>query len=155
MNTLPRDLIPLPTMPYDERPVELPLDVEECRTAIWYNRGNVTKAAAMLKISPMRLRRFVTASPRLSAELDEAAEQLLDMAQDNVAEALADDSDAQRRDNMSKFVLKELGGKRGYGSAGKGITLKPGTGSGRFVIEWGDGSSISEPADEGQVIDHE
>lgn len=142
-------------MPYNERPVELPLDVEECRTAIWANSGNVTKAAAMLKISPMRLRRFVAASPRLSAELEEAAEQMLDIAQDNVVEALNDGSDAARRDNMSKFVLKELGGKRGYGTNGKGITLKPGSGSGRFVIEWGDGSSISDSSNEGQVIDHE
>jgi hypothetical protein len=54
--TEPTDLMPLPTMPYDERPMSLPLDVEECRTALWRVRGNVTEAAKLIKVHPNRLR---------------------------------------------------------------------------------------------------
>lgn len=152
----PADLIPLPTMPYDERPISLPLDVEECRTALWRTRGNVTKAAALLKTSSDRLRRFVRSSPRLSAEIEECQEQLLDMAEDNLAEAL-EDEDTVRKDIATKFVLKELGGKRGYGSGGKNIVLQPTGSKGALKIIWGDDDDNPVPAhlDDGTVIDHD
>jgi hypothetical protein len=151
--TTPYDLIPLPTMPYDTRPDSLPLDVEECRTAIWRTRGNVTKAAQLLKIESIRLRRFIKSSPRLSAEIEEAQEQLLDKAEDNIADALDDTEDKIRADNAAKFVLTNLGARRGYGPKGSGITLNPGAGNGAFTISWGNGQSITEP--KGNVIDHE
>lgn len=157
MTVMPNDLVPLPTAPWDSRPDALPLDVEECRTAIWKVRGNITNAASLLKISPERLRRFVKSSPRLSAEMQEAQEQLLDVAEDNLYDALTDADDAQRRDNMTKFVLKELGGNRGYGTGTKGITIKtPGTGSGSFTFSWDDGESFDEaPGDDAKVINHD
>lgn len=152
----PLDLIPLPTMPYDERPVALPLDIEECRTAIWRCRGNITKAAVLLKVSPDRLRRFVRKSPRLSAEMEEAQEQLLDIAEDNLAEAL-EDADTVRKDIATKFVLKELGGRRGYGTGNKSIVLKPGNERGSLKIVWGDDTDISQPVPEDNIrtINHD
>ena len=151
----PADLIPLPTMPWDNRPSELPLDIEECRTALWMTRGNITKAAKVMKVPSDRFRRFVRSSPRLSATVEEAQETLLDMAEEQVAEALEDTEDTVRADSMAKFVLTNLGARRGYGTKGSGVTLKPGAGSGSFTISWGDGSDISQPEEQGQVIDHD
>ena len=54
-DSVPADLVALPTMPYSERPLELPLDTEECRTALWMVSGNVTEAAKLLKISRKKL----------------------------------------------------------------------------------------------------
>ena len=124
-------------MPYDERPVSVPLDVEECRTAIWLERGNVTKAAERLKISSNRLRRFIENSPRLQEEQKESREQLLDIAEDNAYEALTDEVDASRRDQMTRYVLTNLGGSRGYGNGGggkAGVNLN--ISKGRLKISW-------------------
>src|SRR6476619_5108550 len=108
----PSDLIPLPTTPYSERPVSLPLDMEECRTALWLVRGNITEAAKLLKTTPLRLRQFVQKSPYLSAEMQEAKDQLVDIAEDVVYEALTDEDDKSRKDTMARFVLGSQGKPR-------------------------------------------
>lgn len=153
MNHFPNDLIPLPTMPYDSRPEELRLDIEECRTALWACSGNISQAATLLKVTSLRLRRFVDQSPRLSAELQESRELLMDLAEQNVEEALGDTDDKIRRDNMSKFVLSNLGARRGYGPKGAGITINTQGKSGAMHISWGDGTSLGAEPD--NIIEHE
>jgi hypothetical protein len=138
-------------MPYDVRPEELPLNVEECRTAIWRCNGNITKAAQLLKTSSLRLRAFVRKSPFLSAELTEAAEQIKDLAEDIVVEALLDTEDKARQDAMAKFVLLGPGKDRGYGSGAPKVTINNGKG-GTVAIAWADGTSIGPSA---PVIEHE
>lgn len=155
---LPANLQPLPTMPYDERPVELPLDIEECRTAIWRCCGNITKAADMLKCPSARLRNFVRKSQYLVREVDEAREQMVDTAEDNVREALEDEEDKARRDQMSRFVLgSQFARARGWGSgAGASVNVNN-TKGGMVVIQWEDGTQFGgqEPATviEGEVVD--
>lgn len=148
----PLDLIPLPTMPYDERPDALPLDIEECRTALWMVRGNVGEAAKVLKTTSLRLRNFIKASKRLSDELKEMQEILLDTAETVAAEALVSD-DPGRRDAMARFVMTNLGKERGYGQPNgpKGVNINL-PGKGNFQISWDDGSNISGPSE--KVIDH-
>jgi hypothetical protein len=91
--------------------------VEEVRTALWLERGNVTNSALRLKVTSARLRRFIDSSPRLQAEQREAREQLLDRAEEIVHEALNDPADPGRRDGMTKFLLNSAMAKqRGYGS---------------------------------------
>lgn len=154
MIDLPQDLVPLPTMPYEERPSELPLDIEECRTALWLNRGNISNAAAMLKVAPARLRKFVANSPRLSEETKEAQQQLVDIAEDNVYDALVDPEDKARRDTMSRFVIQQLGGDRGYGNkAGPGVNIN--LPKGKVSIQWQDGSSLNVDTSNEKVIEHE
>lgn len=154
--SLPTDLMPLPTAPWDERPAELPLDSEEVRTAIWMHRGNITLAAATLKVSSGRLRKFVQASTFLSAEIKEAQEQLVDIAEDNVYDALTDHTDPGRRDSMSRFVIQHLGAARGY-NAGKGNSVNINAPKGRVTVVWGDGSSVvaddgDAPGDNAKVV---
>ncbi len=142
--TIPDDLKPLSTMPWNERPDALPLEVEECRTAIWRSGGNITEAASLLRISPTRLRTFVRNSPYLSAEVKEVQERLLDISEEVVYEALTDTEDAARRDTMARFALTNLGGERGYGQKG-GVNLKL-PNKGVVSISWDDGSTITGPA---------
>lgn len=150
---IPNDLVPLPTQPWAERPADLPLDIQECRTAIWMNRGNITEAAKLLKISSLRLRNFVRNSPFLSAEVEEALEQLVDIAEDVAYQALTDENDPGRRDSMARAVLASQGKKRGWGSGTGGVSVKM-PGNGRMVIEWADGSSVSG-GDDAKLIEHE
>lgn len=139
-------------MPYDERPVALPLDVEECRTALWLCRGNISEAAKRLKITPSRLRTYVKNSPRLSAEVEEARQQLVDIAEDVAYDALTDEADPGRRDQMARFVMSNLGKDRGYGSGNSGVTLN--LPKGRVNIQWADGSSLSAETSDEKVIEH-
>jgi hypothetical protein len=143
-------------MPYSERPNELPLDVEECRTALWMASGNVTEAAKILKITSIRLRNFVKKSPYLSAEMQEAADRLVDIAESNVKDALTDELDPSRRDTMSRFVLTNIGKGRGWGTgATGGVNIKNSAG-GTIVVQWADGTSIGgqeQPGDDATIIE--
>ena len=138
---IPTDLVPLPTAPWDERPVSLPLDVEECRTAIWRCQGNITEAAKLLKTTSLRLRSFVLKSPYLMAECQEAKDQLVDIAEGVVLEALTDEDDSGRRDTMARFVLGSQGKQRGWGSASGGRVNINNIG-GKMIVQWGDGTGF-------------
>lgn len=133
---MPDDLTTLPTMPYDERPDSNPLDIEECRTALWLCKGNITDAAAMLKVRSSRLRAFVRASAYLQRETEEATERLKDKAMKVIAEGLDDDNE---RYTMARFVAKELG------AVGQ-KTLKEVAQPGRVVFQWDDGTSFDPNA---------
>lgn len=143
MSELPNDLVPLPHFPWDKRPDSIPLDREEVRTAIWMADGNVTAAAKLVKINPSRLRHFIRSSEYLSREMEEAAERLIDKAEDVVRDALSD-SDPSRADPMARFVLNSIGKRRGWGTAGS--TVKIDSQGGNIVIGWADGSRISGDA---------
>lgn len=153
MRELPDDLIPLPTAPYDRRPASMPLDVDECRTAIWRCDGNVTRAAELIKVSTQRLRTFIKNHDRLRREVEEASEQLIDKAEDVVREAL---SDPDRADQMARFVLQTKGRSRGWGNgSGSGVVVNNNGGS--IEISWADGTSFAAGDDakviEGSVVD--
>ena len=142
-NNIPQDLVPLPTMPYSERPEQLPLEIEEARTAIWRTRGNVSEAAVLLKVTSLRLRSFVKRSPFLVRELEEAKEQLVDIAETVVEEALTDEDDKSRRDTMARFVLNSsIARSRGWGS-GANPSMKINNTGGTIVVQWEDGTKFA------------
>jgi hypothetical protein len=150
----PKDLIPLPTSPWDERPDSVPLTVEEVRTALWLESGSVPKAAIRLKVAPSRLRRFISNSPRLLAEQNEAREQLVDKAEENIKDALWDPIDSARRDSMSKYVASSLGRNRGYGT-GPGKQININSEGGNILIQWADGTPLSNDGDDSPIIEGE
>jgi len=152
--SLPADLVPLPTAPYDERPETIPLEIEECRTALWLTKGNITEAAKLLKVPSARLRRFVRNSAYLTEEWNESREMLADKAQEIVEEALFDE-DPSRRDTMARFVLQSIGRHRGFGTSG-GVNVNVNKG-GKISISWGDGTAIgpNKPDDEPPTIEGE
>lgn len=153
---IPSDLVALPTMPYNERPAELPLDVEECRTALWMASGNTTKAAELLKTTSIRLRAFVKKSAYLTAEMQEAADRMVDLAEANVLDALNDGEDASRRDTMSRFVLTNIGKTRGWGTGNSPNVNVKNSAGGTIIVQWGDGQQFSnEKTIDGEVIDND
>ena len=153
-DNIPDDLVALPTMPYNERPLELPLDVEECRTSIWMANGNVTEAAKLLKTTSIRLRAFIKKSPYLTMEMQEAADRLVDIAESNVYDALTDEQDPSRRDTMSRFVLTNIGKAKGWGTGqGNQVNVKNSAG-GTIIVQWADGTTFTDKSREieGEVI---
>lgn len=153
---IPTDLIPLPTAPYDMRPISMPLDVEECRTALWRCEGNVTKAAELMKVPSLRLRNFIKNSPRLSAEAKEARDQLVDIAETVVYDALTDEKDPGRRDNMARFVLNGVGRDRGYSAAANGGgKVNVNINGGDLVISWADGQGFDGGQNDPMTIEGE
>lgn len=130
----------------------MPLDREEVRTALWMDRGNITKAAIRLKVPSERLRRFVNQSEYLLREAREADQQLVDIAKDNVYEALTDEADPGRRDTMARFVMQQLGGEHGWGNGKGGVSLNL-PNKGRIVIGWDDGSTF-DGNDNSKTIEH-
>lgn len=151
MSQIPEDLVPIPTQPWDTRPDALPLDTEECRTAIWMHQGNITNAAKHLKINPQRLRNYVKKSPYLSREMDEARETMLDKAEENIWDALESDDDV-RRDNMTKFVYNTFGRVRGFGQGSTNVKVDVNA-SGPISISWDNGQALSSPENMGDVIE--
>lgn len=152
---VPHDLVPLPTQPWDERPDEYPIGIEEARTALWRCNGNVSRAAALLKVTSMRLRNVVRKSPRLTREVDEARQRRIDKAEEIVDEALDDDQDKNRRDSMARFVLKsENASERGYTTGGKGPLGGIPIGEGQITITWKNGANVSSPAAELEDSEH-
>lgn len=156
-DSIPNDLVALPTMPYSERPSDLPLDPEECRTALWMTSGNVTEAAKLLKITSIRLRAFVKKSPYLTAEMQEAADRLVDIAEANVLDALTDEQDASRRDTMSRFVLTNIGKNKGWGAGNSvGVNVKNSAG-GTIIVQWATGEVFGDDNKtiEGEVVNEQ
>lgn len=153
-HSVPSDLVPLPTMPYSERPSELPLDPEECRTALWMSSGNVTEAAKLIKVTSIRLRNFIKKSPYLTAEMQEAADRIVDIAEANVYNALTDEQDPSRRDTMSRFVLTNIGKARGWGSGNSpNVNIK--NAGGTIIVQWATGEVFGQKTEENQTIEGE
>lgn len=143
-------------MPYDERPISIPLDREECRTALWRCKGNISEAAVLLKVTSRRLRSMVSSSPYLQAEIAEAAEQLKDQALRVVSDALFDEEDKSRQDQMARFVLTQTGADRGFGKQPGNAKLSLNTPKGTLTVTWGDGSSIvNDNSEDSKVIEGE
>jgi hypothetical protein len=150
---IPLDLMPLPTMPYSERPVELPLDIEECRTAIWKAKGNVSRASEFLKVRSTRLRSFIDKSPYLKRELRESLEIHVDRAEEIVEEALNDEDDKSRRDQMARFVLgSQVARQRGWGNGTAQPGMKIDNKGGMIVVAWADGTQFQGQEIEGEVV---
>jgi hypothetical protein len=70
----PDEFLPLPDYScWLERPADLPLDVEECATAIYLAKGDIGAAAARLKVTAAKLNRLVRRCPRLQRLRDDLA----------------------------------------------------------------------------------
>jgi hypothetical protein len=136
----------------------MPLDVEECRTAIWKAKGNITRAAEYLKVPSTRLRNFVDKSAYLKRELRESLEIHVDRAEEIVDEALNDEDDKSRRDQMARFVLgSQVARQRGWGNGTAQPGMKIDNKGGTIVVQWADGTHFGGQDNnneiEGEVID--
>jgi hypothetical protein len=64
------EFVPLPHFSWSERPLSLPLDVDEIATALFLSHGDLSRAAALLKVDKARLMRPIRRSPRLQRLVD-------------------------------------------------------------------------------------
>jgi hypothetical protein len=64
------EFLPLPFYPWLSRPEDLPLDEDECATAIYLANGRLDQAAERLKVDAPRLKRAIRRSPRLRRLLE-------------------------------------------------------------------------------------
>jgi hypothetical protein len=69
---LDEEFAPLPYYPWDERPRSLPLDPDECATAIHLSGGDLLAAAQLLKAPLHKLHRQLALHPRLARVFHEA-----------------------------------------------------------------------------------
>jgi hypothetical protein len=101
------EFLPLPMWGWDERPITVPLDQEECSTAIHLAHGSLPRAAQLLKVSEVRLKRFVKQSPRLQRVLSESFELALDRAAAVPIDTLFDpEADSRRLEWASTKLLQ-------------------------------------------------
>ena len=95
---------PLPMYPWLERPFSLPLDVEECATAIHLAGGDLPNAAAILKVPLHKLNRQVIHHPRLQRILTESHALAHHRAASEYLRALDSPNDRRREWGASKIL---------------------------------------------------
>jgi len=135
---LPNDLAPLRERPWDVRPNEVRLTIDEVRTALWQASGSIDKAAGMLKVEWTRLNRFIRTTECLHAEWVEIVEQRLDAAERNLWESIHS-SERERRDGTAQWVLQRAG--REYRPRNSGV---PELSNGGLRLVWSDGNRVEE-----------
>jgi hypothetical protein len=64
------EFVPLPFYPWLSRPETVPLDDDECATALFLAKGDVSAAADLLKVGPTRLKRSIRRCTRLQRLVD-------------------------------------------------------------------------------------
>jgi hypothetical protein len=89
------------SLPATVADLDLPLVAE----AFARHAGNVTDAAADLRVPPSDLRRLLWAKPQLTDAAAEIEERRLDLAEKNIYDALRSD-DPRRRDAASMFTIR-------------------------------------------------
>jgi hypothetical protein len=67
------EFVPLPWYNWDARPDTVPLDLDECATALYLANGDIKAAAARLKITVAQLNRCIRKWPRLQRLIVELA----------------------------------------------------------------------------------
>jgi hypothetical protein len=101
------EFVPLPYYPWDERPSTVPLDHDECATAIHLAHGDAHVAAQLLKVPYIRLNRQLRASPRLARILTESLDQALAAAASLPIQTLFDpNADRRSREWASTKLLQ-------------------------------------------------
>ena len=99
-----REFIPLPFYGWAERPSTLPLDPDECATAIHIAKGDIPAAAALLKVPEFKLNRMVRHHPRLVRVRDESLEIVHNRAASEYIQALDSPNDRRREWAASKIL---------------------------------------------------
>ena len=134
------------------------LDQEDVGAILAGVEGNVTEAAKLLDVEPMRLRAFVAGSTRLKAIIDEAMEQGADTAVGVLFEGLRSDSFQNRYYAAKEFLRSDKGRKRGFGKETSATITIEGKGDpnkgGIIELRWIEPTADIQ-TDEPKLIEHE
>jgi hypothetical protein len=123
---------------------------EDIEKALIKARGIMTRAAKTLGVPTGELREFVKGKAVLQKIIFEAREELCDLAEANMHEALTDKDDPARRDAMTRFMLNSaLASKRGFGAReDKSHPLEPPQ---RIIIGYAGEPGFGPPVDTGEA----
>lgn len=130
--------LPLRDTPY---PDDRPLDFDEVKSALWHGRGNIARAAQLINAPAARIGALLKKDPQLAQIRQEAAELVIDQAENTLMEAM-EDPDRARADHAAQFVLERAGRTRGWtrdGSIGIGVNVGFSDGKGNMAgvsIRW-------------------
>jgi hypothetical protein len=103
------EFLPLPYYAWEQRPDTVPLDYDECATALHISDGDMVIAARLLKAPLYRLQRFLKHSPRLQLVQEESLEQVRRRAEHEVISGLDAADDRRREWAASKILGSRLG----------------------------------------------
>ena len=147
----------LPAYPWDTRPDDHPLTVEEVCAALVESEGNVKLAADRLKVGALILRKFIERQRRARAVIVEMAAQLADEAQTTLHAALRD-SDSRRQDWATRFILnsqnaKQLGWASTANADDASLHRGPLINLTLPIVEWADGTRIGPREAAKAIID--
>ena len=142
------------SLPATVADLDLPLVAE----AFARHAGNVTDAAADLRVPPSDLRRLLWANSSLQDQAFETVEARLDMAEKNIHEALASE-DSRRRDAASFFVLRNTARakRRGWivsASGGVDMSINTNIPARTLTFRWRRDDD-PDPLGDGKLIEHD
>ena len=149
----------LPAYPWDQRPDDNPLTVDEVCASLAEHEGDIRAAAERLKVGSLILRKFVERSSRARAVVREANLRLADEAASELRAALRD-PDARRRDWAIRYVLNSpnaasLGWAPGPAADAENQALKgPLVSLTVQTHTWADGTPLTPPQIAAKVIEH-
>lgn len=148
------EFLPLPYYPFSERPETIELTQEEAATAIHLAGGHMPKAASLLRVPEVRLKRLLRASPYLQRVLEEEAGLVVDRAYSKYIEAL-DAEDARRQEWGATKIMQSraaMGHLFAPASASSTISASTGGSVGEVVFHWRQRVDAID-AIEGEVVD--
>jgi hypothetical protein len=111
------EFIPLPFYPWDSRPPSLPLDPDECATAIHIAQGDLPAAANLLKVPLHKLNRQIRNHPRLARVLQETNELTVARAASEYINALSSPSERRREWASTKIMASRAAAQHPFSPA--------------------------------------
>jgi hypothetical protein len=153
-----QEFIPLPFYPFSERPPTLPLDPDECATAIHIAQGDLPKAADLLKVPQFKLEREVRRHPNLARILNEELQIAVSRSRSELLTALDSPSERRREWAASKILASRIAQNDPFApapaqpSAQSASLSLTNTAAGRtLVFRWRTDADETQPV----TIDHE
>jgi hypothetical protein len=137
----------LPAYPWDTRPDDNPLTVDEVCAALCHSEGDLRVAAERLKVGTLILRKFIERSSRARAVIRELALLLADEAQSTLRAALRD-PDARRQDWAVRYILNSKNAQAlGWSSAAdaQDALRAPSISITLPSVTWADGTPLTSP----------
>jgi hypothetical protein len=155
----------LPAYPWDERPDGLPLQIDEVCAALYRADGSIPRAADVLRIGTLLLRKYVARSARARAVIRECDDLLIDRARERLRDALESDQSV-RQDWATRYILSSSNAReRGYAPTPVADAQSPQITLVMPPARWDDGTELkrlpasnpsSPPAEPPiKIIDHE
>ena len=144
-----QEFIPLPFYPFTERPATLPLDPDECATAIHIARGDLPKASDLLKVPQFKLEREVRRHPNLARILNEELQIAVSKSRSELLTALESPNDRRREWAASKILASRIAQSDPFAPAPAGSTTANNVtinqDNKEITIHWGEAPAAPAP----------